>query len=85
MSSAQVTLLVLENSGEIRCVAADLERAYRTVGQVIREAMAAQCENAEGFVEAETVTEDMLVAIGAEQTLMAAAAEPLTTGSIDGH
>jgi hypothetical protein len=71
--------------GEIRRVAADLERAYRTVGQVIREAMAAKCESAEGFVEAEVATEDMIVAIRAEQTLIAAAAEPITTASISGR
>jgi hypothetical protein len=71
--------------GEIRRVAANLERAYRTVGQVIREAMAAECESAEGFVEAEVATEDMVLAIRAEQTLIAAAEEPLTTGSISGR
>jgi hypothetical protein len=36
-------------------------------------------------VEAEIATEDMVVAIRAEQTLMAAASEPLTTGSIGGR
>jgi hypothetical protein len=71
--------------GEMLHVAADLERAYRTVGQVIREALSAKCESAEGFVEAEIATEEMVVAIRAEQTLMAAAAEPMTTGSINGH
>ena len=68
--------------GEIRRVAADLESAYRTVGQVIREAMAIKCEYAEGFVEAEIATEDMVVGIRAEQPLMAAVDEPLTIGSI---
>jgi hypothetical protein len=68
--------------GEIRRVAVDLERAYRTVGQVVSEAMAIKCEYAEGFVEAEIATEDMIVAIRAEQTLMAAVDEPLTTGSV---
>ena len=71
--------------GEIRRVAADLERAYRTVGQLIREAMNIHCEYAEGFVEAEIATEDMIVAIRAEQTLIAAVDEPLTTGSIGGR
>ena len=84
-----ITLRVQADSprtrGEIKRAAADLERAYRTVGQVIREAMAAKCESAEGFVEAEIATEDMVVAIRAEQTLMAAAEEPLTTGSIGGR
>ena len=68
--------------GEILRAAADLERAYRTVGKVISSAMAAQCDSAEGFMEARIATEDMIVAIRAEQTLMAAAADdPLTTGS----
>jgi hypothetical protein len=44
--------------------------------------MAIKCEYAEGFVEAEIATEDMIVAIRAEQTLMAAVDEPLTTGSV---